>query len=114
MLMHGMELHTAAREEVPIVIAVMNNRAYGNIWYRAHTLGPGPEHLTEITGVDWVGFARSMGGDGEAVEHPDQIAGAVRRGLAFASALPPRPARRQDLPDTGRRLARPPVRVGGP
>jgi acetolactate synthase-1/2/3 large subunit len=81
MLMHGMELHTAARECVPLVLAVMNNEAYGNIWYRAHGLGPGPERLVEIPGIDWVGFARSMGAGGEAVEHPDQIAGAVSRAL---------------------------------
>jgi acetolactate synthase-1/2/3 large subunit len=81
MLMHGMELHTAAREQIPLILAVMNNRAYGNIWYRAHELGPGPERLVEIPGIDWVGFARSMGADGETVEHPDQIAAAVARGL---------------------------------
>lgn len=81
MLMHGMEVHTAARERVPFVLAVMDNQAYGNIWYRAHALGAGPERLTEIPGIDWVGFARSMGADGEAVEHPDQIAPAVARAL---------------------------------
>lgn len=84
MLMHGMELHTAAREGVPLVVAVMDNRAYGNIWYRAHALGPGPERLTDIPGVDWVGFARAMGGDGEVVERPDGIGDALRRGLAAA------------------------------
>jgi acetolactate synthase-1/2/3 large subunit len=81
MLMHGMELHTAAREGVPVVIALMNNQAYGNIWYRAHALGPGPERLTEIPGIDWVGFARSMGGDGETVEQPAGIGPAVQRAL---------------------------------
>ena len=81
MLMHGMEVHTAAREKVPLVIALMNNQAYGNIYYRASKMGPGPEHLTDIPGIDWVAFARSMGGDGERVERPDQIADAVARGL---------------------------------
>jgi acetolactate synthase-1/2/3 large subunit len=81
MLMHGMELHTAAREGVPVVIALMDNQAYGNIWYRARTLGPGPERLTEIPGIDWVAFARSMGADGETVEQPAGIAAAVQRAL---------------------------------
>ena len=81
MLMHGMELHTAARESVPIVVALMNNGAYGNIYYRAHAMGPGPEHLTDIPGMDWVGFARSVGADGERIEQPDQIAPAVERAL---------------------------------
>ncbi|MEZ5185691.1 MAG: thiamine pyrophosphate-binding protein [Candidatus Nanopelagicales bacterium] len=81
MLMHGMELHTAAREGVPVVVALMDNRSYGNIWYRAHPMGPGPEALTDIPGMDWVGFARSVGAEGEVVERPDQIAAALRRGL---------------------------------
>ena len=84
MLMHGMEVHTAAREKVPLVIALMNNRSYGNIYYRASKMGPGPERLTDIPGIDWVAFARSMGGDGERVERPDEIAGAVRRALGTA------------------------------
>jgi acetolactate synthase-1/2/3 large subunit len=81
MLMHGMELHTAAREKVPLVIALMNNQAYGNIYFRAAKMGPGPEHLTDIPGIDWVAFAKSMGGDGERVERPEDIAAAVNRGL---------------------------------
>jgi acetolactate synthase I/II/III large subunit len=81
MLMHGMEVHTAAREKVPLVVALMNNRSYGNIYYRASKMGPGPEHLTDIPGIDWVAFARSMGGDGERVERPADIAAAVGRAL---------------------------------
>ena len=81
MLMHGMELHTAAREGVRVIVAVMNNNSYGNIWYRAHAMGPGPESLTDITGIDWVGFARSMGGDGETVTDPGDLAPAARRAL---------------------------------
>ena len=84
MLMHGMELHTAAREGIPIIVAVMNNAAYGNIYYRAHAMGPGPERLTDIPGMDWVAFARSVGADGERVERPGDIAAAVARALAAA------------------------------
>jgi len=81
MLMHGMEVHTAAREGVPLVIAVMNNHAYGNIYYRASKMGPGPERLTEISGIDWVAFAQSMGAKGERVDEPGDIAGAVAHAL---------------------------------
>lgn len=81
MLMHGMEVHTAVREKVPLVIAVMNNQAYGNIYYRASTMGPGPQHLTDIPGIDWVAFARSVGGDGERVDKPGDITAAVAYAL---------------------------------
>ena len=83
MLMHGLEIHTAARHKLPIVILVFDNRAYGNIWYRAATMGPGPEQLTEIEGVDWGALARSLGGDGVTVERPEQVAEAFERGLAY-------------------------------
>ena len=81
MLMHGMEFHTAAREGIPLIVAVMNNRSYGNIYYRASKMGPGPESLTDITGIDWVGYAKSMGGDGESVVQPGGIGAAVERAL---------------------------------
>jgi acetolactate synthase-1/2/3 large subunit len=81
MLMHGLELHSAVRQGVPLVVALMNNGAYGNIWYRAHQLGSGPEGLTEISGIDWVAFARSMGAGGESVDDPGDIAPAVTRAL---------------------------------
>ncbi len=83
MLMHGLELHTAARHQVPIVVLVFDNRSYGNIWYRASRLGSGPEQLTDIPGIDWPGFARSMGGDGISVSHPDELPAAFDRGFAF-------------------------------
>jgi acetolactate synthase-1/2/3 large subunit len=83
MLMHGLELHTAARHGVPIVVLVFDNRSYGNIWYRASGLGTGPEALTDIPGIDWPAFARSMGGDGIAVSDPDDLPAAFERGLAF-------------------------------
>jgi acetolactate synthase-1/2/3 large subunit len=47
-------------------------------------MGPGPERLTDIPDIDWVAFARSMGGDGESVEKPGDIAAAVGRALRAA------------------------------
>lgn len=79
MLMHGMELHTAVRHGVPIKVLVLDNRSYGNIWYRAHEMGAGPEGLTDIPHADWLAFARSVGADGERVERPEQLVGALER-----------------------------------
>jgi acetolactate synthase I/II/III large subunit len=83
MLMHGMEIHTAARHQVPVVILVFDNRSYGNIWYRAHALGPGPEALTDIPGIDWAAFARSLGGDGVTIDRPEQVADAFQQGFGY-------------------------------
>jgi acetolactate synthase-1/2/3 large subunit len=79
MLMHGIELHTAVQHDLAVIVVVMNNGAYGNIWFRAHDLGAGPESLTDIRHTDWVGFARSMGAEGIAVEKPDELAPAFSR-----------------------------------
>ncbi len=83
MLMHGLEIHTAARHKLPMVILVFDNRAYGNIWYRAAGMGAGPEGLTEIEGVDWGALARSLGGDGVTVERPEQLRDAFEQALAY-------------------------------
>ncbi len=83
MLMHGLEIHTAARHRVPMIVLVFDNRSYGNIWYRAKEMGAGPEGLTDIPGIDWPAFARSLGGEGTAVDRPEQIAPAFEQGLAY-------------------------------
>jgi acetolactate synthase-1/2/3 large subunit len=62
----------------------MDNQAYGNIWYRASTMGEGPAGLTDIPLMDWVGFARSVGAGGERIEQPGDIAAAVGRALDSA------------------------------
>ena len=36
MLMHGLEVQTAARYGLPILYVVLNNNALGNVWLRAH------------------------------------------------------------------------------
>ncbi len=81
MLMHGMELHTAARYGIPLVILVFDNHAYGNIWYRAKEMGAGAEALTDIPGLSWPEFARAMGADGVTVSHPGEVGEAVAHGL---------------------------------
>ena len=42
MLMHGMEIQTAARYRVPVIFLVINNSALGNVWLRAQTGRPRP------------------------------------------------------------------------
>jgi acetolactate synthase I/II/III large subunit len=86
MLMHGLELHTAARHGIPLVVVVVNNRAYGNIWFRARTMGPDEEELTDIPAMDWAAFARSVGAEGSTVTSPQELPAALA--AAFASGRP--------------------------
>jgi acetolactate synthase-1/2/3 large subunit len=75
MMMHGMEIQTAARYGIAVIFVVLNNSALGNVWL------PGPTALTEIPSHDWSGFARSLGLQAATVETPDQLAPAFRAAL---------------------------------
>jgi acetolactate synthase-1/2/3 large subunit len=82
MLMHGMEVQTAARHHVPVVWVVLNNGALGNVYLRAREMGPGPAALTILPTHDWAGFARALGAHGALVERPEQLAPAFEEALA--------------------------------
>ena len=70
---HCMELDTAARFGLPIVTVVMNNGGWSATWSPL-----GQRHYESL--------APGFGGDGELVEHPDQLRPALER--AFASERP--------------------------
>ncbi|MGE0234831.1 thiamine pyrophosphate-binding protein [Methylocystis sp.] len=81
MRMGGMEIATAARYRLPVTYVVINNAALGNVWLRAHRLGPTPDELTRLPDHDWAGFAQALGSRAETVRSPDDLAGAFERAL---------------------------------
>jgi acetolactate synthase-1/2/3 large subunit len=85
LLMHGMEIHTAVRYQLPIVITVINNSALGNVYLRALHESPEAVRLAEIPTQDWAAFSRSLGGDGVVVEHPAELPSAFERAFATRS-----------------------------
>jgi acetolactate synthase-1/2/3 large subunit len=82
MHMHGIEVQTAARYRLPIVYAVLNNAALGDVWLRARRLGRLPQELTTLPDHDWAGFARSLGAQGLTVDDPAELEGAFGKALA--------------------------------
>jgi acetolactate synthase-1/2/3 large subunit len=82
MLMHGLEIQTAARYGLPAVFVVINNGALGNVWLRARKEGPGPMSLTELPLHDWAGFARSLGLQAATVTKPEELAPVLAQALA--------------------------------
>lgn len=82
LLMHGMEIHTAVRYKVPLVITVINNSALGNVYLRALHESPEAVRLAEIPTQDWAAFARSLGGEGVVVERPADLRAAFERAFA--------------------------------
>jgi len=83
MQMHGIEIAVAARYKLPVIFIVLNNAALGNVWLRAHTLGPVPAELTSIPDHDWAGFARALGLQAATVKNPSDIAAALERAVAL-------------------------------
>jgi acetolactate synthase I/II/III large subunit len=81
MRMHGVEVQTAARFDLPVIYCVSNNQALGNVWLRAVKQGPIPAMLNQAPDHDFAAFGRALGTEGITVNDPDELAG------AFATAL---------------------------
>jgi acetolactate synthase-1/2/3 large subunit len=84
MHMHGIEVATAARYQLPIIFVVINNAALGNVWLRAHLEGPVPAELTSLPDIDWAAFGVSLGCHGETVSRPEELAAVFTRALGNA------------------------------
>lgn len=82
MQMHGIEIAVAARYRLPVVFVVLNNGALGNVWLRAHTLGPVPDELTRVPDHDWAGFARALGLQAATVRDPGEVEPALAAAVA--------------------------------
>jgi acetolactate synthase I/II/III large subunit len=65
MLMHGLQIQTAARFNVPVIYVVINNAAFGNVWLRVVKMGAIPSQLTSLPDHDWAGVARALGLHGQ-------------------------------------------------
>jgi acetolactate synthase I/II/III large subunit len=86
MLMHGMEVQTAAAHGLPVVFVVLNNSALGNVYLRARTMSDSAGALATLQTHDWVAFGRSLGADGLRVEDPADLTSAFEQ--AFAASGP--------------------------
>lgn len=82
LLMHGMEIHTAARYKVPMVIVVINNSVLGAVYMRALDESPEGAKLATLPTRNWADFAKSLGGDGVVVTDPSDLATAFKRAFA--------------------------------
>ncbi|HEV3362678.1 MAG TPA: thiamine pyrophosphate-dependent enzyme [Acidimicrobiia bacterium] len=86
-------LWTAAHEDIPVVIAVVNNRQYGILKVNLLESGSPAAREGRFVGmdlhspaVDYVGLARSLGVDAQVVEKPADVTEATR--AAFEGGRP--------------------------
>jgi acetolactate synthase I/II/III large subunit len=87
MLMHGLEIQTAARFNLPLIYVVINNSAFGNVWLRASKMGQGPSELTSLPDHDWAALAKALGLKGLTVCKPRELAPAFQQALDSKSAF---------------------------
>ncbi len=87
MLMHGLEIQTAARFNVPVIYVVINNSAFGNVWLRASKLGAKPSELTSLPDHDWATLAKALGLKSLTVREPQELAPAFQQALEAKSAF---------------------------
>lgn len=77
MLMHGVEIQTAARYGVKILYVVLNNSAHGAVHIDALSKGSIPEQFSKLPCHDWAAFAASLGVASRTVEHLDDLEAAL-------------------------------------
>jgi acetolactate synthase-1/2/3 large subunit len=83
----AMEMETAVRYHIPVVIVVANDAAFGvEVYYQQKWFGPDRVVGTELTNTRWDLLAASLGAHGEYVDAPEQLRPALER--AFASGKP--------------------------
>jgi acetolactate synthase-1/2/3 large subunit len=82
-----MEMETAVRYKIPIVVVVANDAAFGvEVYYQQKWFGADRVVGTELSNTRWDLLAESLGAHGEFVETPEQLRPALER--AFASGKP--------------------------
>ncbi len=78
--MVGMDFETAVRENIPILVVVVNNSRLGG-YNRMHAVASEKFHLNVQSG-EYAKVAEALGGYGEKVQYPDEIIPALRRAKA--------------------------------
>jgi len=82
MLMHGIEIQTAARYKLKkMIFVVLNNKAHGNPKLRADGFSPEAGELTDIVDHNWAGFAESLGLKGFTVDEPSALVNVYQNAL---------------------------------
>jgi pyruvate dehydrogenase (quinone) len=76
------EFLTAVKYNLPIVVVIIKNNAFGQIkWEQVVFLG-NPEYGCELHNPDFAMYAEACGGVGFTVEKPEEIHSALERALA--------------------------------
>ncbi|HBY95914.1 MAG TPA: hypothetical protein DEP84_18490 [Chloroflexi bacterium] len=78
------ELETSVRERLPVKVFICNDSGFGSVWTRQKRAYAGRFLGVELLGPNFANVAREFGAFGERVDDPHELAGAVRRALAYS------------------------------
>ncbi|HEY6470724.1 MAG TPA: thiamine pyrophosphate-binding protein [Candidatus Dormibacteraeota bacterium] len=79
----AMEVDTAVRHKLPIVVVVSNNAGWVDVQHEQDdAFGPGRHVASTLPGVRYDRLAEALGGHGERVESLDELRPALQRSLA--------------------------------
>ncbi len=73
MLMHGLEIQTAARYGLAVIFVLIDNQAHGNPQLRARKVGEFETEFLNLPAHDWVKIAEGLGVVGLAVSDPEKL-----------------------------------------
>ncbi|MCX6256134.1 MAG: thiamine pyrophosphate-dependent enzyme, partial [Bacteroidia bacterium] len=63
MQMHGIELKTAVKHHLPMLVIISNNNAFGSVYTRFSKISDEAAKMTSITEIDWNLFSKSFGAE---------------------------------------------------
>ena len=78
----AMEVDTAVRHKLPVIVIVSNNAGWGDVRYEQDELfGPGRHVASNLPGARYDRLAEALGGHGERVERLEDLRPALERSL---------------------------------
>ena len=79
----AMEVDTAVRHDLPVIVIVSNNAGWGDVRFEQDELfGTGRHIASDLPGVRYDQLAKSLGGHGERVEHLEDLRPALDQAIA--------------------------------
>lgn len=79
------DLETAIRERIPVTYVIVNNAAFGYVKGLQYALFQGRYQSSDLKEMNYARIAQEMGAHGIRVEDPDDLAVALREGIAERS-----------------------------
>lgn len=86
-MMHGMEIQTAARYNIPVIFIVFNNKSHGNPQLRGRRVGKFECNFLSLPQHDWAKFGEALGAVGMTVTKPEELFSTFEQALQLKKTV---------------------------